>query len=75
MTAPKPPSPKKRLNNTAKYLSMGTTMALMIVAGTFGGRWLDTHLRLMEFPLFTLVLSLVSVFGAMWYFIRDFLKK
>lgn len=75
MTAPKKPSPKKPLNNAARYISMGTTMGLIIVAGTFGGRWLDAHLQLVKFPVFTLVLALVSVFGAMWYFIRDFMKK
>ena len=75
MTAQKPPSPKKPLNGAGKYLSMATYMAVIITLGTLGGRWLDTHLQLTQFPLFTLVLSLLSVFAAMWYFIRDFLKK
>lgn len=75
MTAKKPASPKKPLNGAAKYLSMATYMAVIITLGTLGGRWLDTHFQLTTFPLFTLVLSLLSVFAAMWYFIRDFLKK
>ena len=55
---------------------MATTMAVIICGGTFGGRWLDMHYPLTEkLPVYTLVLSLASVFGAMWYFIRDFVKK
>jgi hypothetical protein len=54
---------------------MAFTMAAIIVLGTLGGRWLDTHLHLLKFPLFTLVLALASVFAALWYFIRDFIKK
>jgi membrane protein DedA with SNARE-associated domain len=75
MTAKKPVSPKKPLNGAGKYLSMATYMAVIITLGTLGGRWLDTHVPVAKFPLFTLVLSLLSVFAAMWYFIRDFLKK
>jgi hypothetical protein len=75
MTAQKPSSPKKQLNNTAKYLSMATFMAVVITGGTLGGHWLDTHFHPVKFPVFTLALSLFSVFAAMWYFIRDVLKK
>lgn len=59
-----------------KYASMATYMAVIISAGVFGGRWLDQHYPLSkEIPVYTLVLSLFSVFAAMWYFIRDFVKK
>jgi membrane protein DedA with SNARE-associated domain len=76
MNSPKPSSPKKRPEQSAaKYLSMATYMAVMITVGTLGGRWLDQRFQLVDFPLFTLVLALVSVFAAMWYFIRDFMKK
>jgi hypothetical protein len=54
---------------------MATYMAVIITLGTLAGRWLDAHVKIASFPLFTLVLSLFSVFAAMWYFIRDFLKK
>jgi membrane protein DedA with SNARE-associated domain len=50
-------------------------MAIIITLGTLGGRWLDAHVHFVKFPLFTLVLALVSVFASMWYFIRDFIKK
>ncbi|MCX6310101.1 MAG: AtpZ/AtpI family protein [Bacteroidetes bacterium] len=76
MNTLRPNSPKKRPDfSTAKYLSMATYMAVIIVAGTLGGRWLDQYFHLTKFPLFTLLLSLLSVFSAMWYFIRDFMKK
>lgn len=55
---------------------MATYMAVIITVGTFGGRWLDNHYPLTQkIPVYTLVLSLASVFAAMWYFIRDFVKK
>lgn len=59
-----------------KYASMATYMAVIITLGTFGGRWLDTHYPLTaKFPVYTMTLSLLSVFAAMWYFIRDFVRK
>lgn len=71
-----PSSPKKQPNDIAKYGSMATFMAVIIGGGTLGGRWLDNHYPISEkIPVFTLVLSLVSVCAAMWYFIRDFIKK
>jgi hypothetical protein len=54
---------------------MASTMAITITLGTFGGRWLDQHFHPVKFPLFTLLLALLSVFAAMWYFIRDVMKK
>jgi len=54
---------------------MATYMAAIITLGTLGGRWIDQHFQLLKFPVFTLVLSLFSVFAAMWYFIRDSFRK
>ncbi len=71
-----PSSPKKQPSDFAKYGSMATYMAVIICAGVFSGRWLDNHVPLTDkVPVYTLVLSLASVFAAMWYFIRDFIKK
>jgi hypothetical protein len=53
---------------------MGITMVVIIGGGTYGGVLLDKHLGL-KFPIFTIVLSLASVCLAIWYFIKDFLKK
>ncbi len=76
MNSPKQNSPKKPHSDFAKYGSMATYMAVIITAGTLGGRWLDNSVPLTpKVPVYTIVLSLVSVFAALWYFIRDFLKK
>jgi Putative F0F1-ATPase subunit Ca2+/Mg2+ transporter len=75
MSQQKQDSPKKQLSSGAKYLSMATYMAVIITLGTLGGRWLDGQFPITNIPIFTLILSLLSVFTAIWYFIRDFLKK
>ncbi len=67
-------NPKKPLNNYAKYSSMGIQMAAIIVGGVLAGVKLDKWLQ-WKFPLFTLVLTLLSVFLAMYFFIKDILKK
>lgn len=67
-------NPKKSLNNYAKYSAMGIQMAVIIVGGVLGGIQLDKWLGL-KFPIFTLVLTLFSVFLAIYYFIKDVLKK
>jgi ATP synthase protein I len=70
----KPELPKKQLNNYAKYSGMAVQMAAIIVGGVLGGIQLDKWLKL-KFPIFTLVLTLLSVFLAMYYFIKDIIKK
>ncbi|CAN5326189.1 hypothetical protein BH10BAC1_BH10BAC1_10810 [soil metagenome] len=70
----KPNLPKKPLNNYAKYSGMAIQMIAIIVGGVFAGVYLDKWLAL-KFPIFTLVLTLLSVFLAMYYFIKDVIKK
>ena len=53
---------------------MGFQMAVIIGGGVYGGIRLDEWLEL-KFPVFTLVLTLLSVFLAIYYFIRDVLRK
>ena len=70
---------KKSKNSTgfgayAKYSALAIQAGLLIFAGTFGGYKLDSYLNL-KFPVFTLVLSLFSVFAAIWLLVRDVLKK
>lgn len=52
---------------------MAAQMAAIIVGGVLGGIQLDKWLN-WGFPVFTLVLTLLSVFLAIYYFIRDFIK-
>ncbi|MGZ4053468.1 MAG: AtpZ/AtpI family protein [Bacteroidia bacterium] len=66
--------PKKLPNSYVKYSGMGLKMAIIMGGGTYGGIELDKWLQL-KFPVFTLVCSLLSVFLAIYYFIKDFIKK
>ena len=76
----KPSSPddhrqiQNRFNAYARFSGFAIQMMLIIAAGTYGGFRLDKYLG-WKFPLFTIVLSLLSVVAAIWYAIRDFLKK
>lgn len=47
-------------------------MIIIVMAGVFGGVKLDEYLQ-MGFPVFTLILSVVSVFIAIYFAIKDFL--
>ena len=70
-----PPSPRKnRLDSYAKYSGMGIQMLVIIFAGTFGGIKLDEVLTL-KFPVFTIVLSLLSVVLAIWFVVKDLIRK
>ncbi len=70
----KPSLPNKQPNSYIKYSGMGLKMAIIIGGGTYGGIELDKYLGL-KFPIFTLLFSLLSVFLAIYYFIKDFIKK
>ncbi len=49
-------------------------MLVIILLGVFGGFKLDQWLNL-EFPIFTVVLSLISVVLAIYIVTKDLLKK
>lgn len=57
-----------------RYASMGTQMLIIIGLGVFGGYHLDKYFAF-KIPVFTLVLSLLSVAVAIYLSIKDFLKK
>ena len=71
-------SPKKNrpedANAYMRYASMGTQMLIIICLGVFGGYYLDKYFG-WKVPVFTLVLSLLSVAVAIYLSIKDFLKK
>ena len=73
----KPPSPPRKppLTNYARYSAMGFQMIAIIIAGTYGGMQLDKKLQWSKFPVFTIVLSLLSVAGAVYFVVKDLLKK
>lgn len=62
-------------NSLAKYSGMAFQMGITIALGVWGGMKLDEYFPLGKFPVFTISLSLLSVFGAMYLAIKDLLKK
>jgi len=71
----KPTRPKKNpLNNYAKYSSIAMQMLVIILIGVYGGYKLDELLEI-KFPVFTILLSLISVSLAIYVAIKDFIKK
>jgi uncharacterized membrane protein len=48
-------------------------MGAIIFGLTYAGIWLDE--RYHKSPVFTTVFALVSIFLAIYYFIKDFIKK
>jgi len=49
-------------------------MIIIILAATWGGTKLDKILEL-KTPVFTIILSLLGVFAAIYTFLKDFIKK
>lgn len=65
---------KKSLNNYAKYSSIALQMLVIILAGVWGGIELDKWLNL-KFPVFTVLLAVISVAFAIYYVTKDLLKN
>lgn len=65
---------KKALNAYARYSSIAFQMLVIILAGVFGGRELDKWLEL-DFPVFTLILTILAVILAIYFVIKDLLKQ
>lgn len=63
----------KPLNAYAKYSALGIQMALIIGGGCYGGYKLDEHYKNTT-PIFTIILSLVSIALAMYIVLKDFIK-
>lgn len=74
MEANKPDrKPQKPLNAYAKYSGLGVQMAVIIGGGCYGGYKLDEYYK-NETPVFTIVLSLVSIAIAMYIVLKDLIK-
>lgn len=66
-----PSQPKRRPEAAySHYLVMSFKMGLVIAAGVFGGRYLDS-LTGLSFPLMTILLSLLGVVMAIVVLVRD----
>ena len=66
---------KPEYNSLAKYSGMVFQMGITIALGVWGGIKLDEKFPVAKFPVFTVVLSLLSVFAAMYWVIKGLLKK
>ena len=65
--------PQKQLNNYVRYSSLAFQMLAIILVGVFGGMKLDQIIS-WDFPVFTVVLSILGVFGSMFFAVKDLLK-
>ena len=64
---------KKQLNPYIKYSSLTTQMAVIIAAGTFFGDYLDRK-HTSEIPIFTITLSLLSIFLALYHVLKKIIN-
>lgn len=62
------------INSYARYTGIAIQMVVIIVVMTFAGVKLDSR-RASDTPVFTIVLSLLGVFAAIYTAIKDFIKK
>ncbi|UBM62698.1 AtpZ/AtpI family protein [Candidatus Sulfidibacterium hydrothermale] len=65
---------KDALKAYAVYSALGMQMAVIVVAGAFGGRALDKWGQ-WHFPVFTVVLTLLSIVLSILYGMREFFKQ
>ncbi len=65
---------KSTLKFYAVYSALGIQMAVIVVAGAFGGREVDKWLQ-WHFPVFTIVFTLVAIVLSILYGIREFFKQ
>ena len=54
----------------ARYSAMAIQMGILIAAGALGGYFLDGLLKI-RVPVFTVLLSLTAVAGAIWLLIKE----
>ena len=63
----------KGLNDFAKYSGMAFQMVAIILLATWGGIELD-KLAKFKTPVFTIILSILGVFAAIYSAVKDFIK-
>lgn len=70
---PEKKQPSKPLNAYAKYSALGIQMAVIIGGGCYAGYKLDQYFN-NSTPIFTIILSLLSIGFAMYIVLKDFIK-
>ena len=68
------PKNKQRLNDYARFSSLGFQMLAVILLSVLGGLKLDRWLEL-RFPVFTVVGSLAGVAMSIYFAVKDLLRK
>ncbi len=63
----------RKLKSYLKFSTSAIQMAVLITIGALGGDWLDNYQK-NEFPLWTLILTLIAIFGSLFQLIREVLK-
>jgi F0F1-type ATP synthase assembly protein I len=63
----------KGLNDFARYSGMAFQMIAIILVTTWGGVQLD-KLAKFQTPVFTIILSILGVFAAIYTAVKDFIK-
>jgi F0F1-type ATP synthase assembly protein I len=63
---------KKRFDDFIRYSNLAFEMIAIMAAGT-GAGWAVDHWLELKFPVFTLVLMVLSVIGAIYQAVRKFL--
>ena len=65
---------KNPLKSYARHSAIAFQMLIIILLGVYGGIKLDEHLEL-KFPVFTLIFTVLAVILAIYYTIKDALRK
>ncbi|MCW0481644.1 AtpZ/AtpI family protein [Gaoshiqia sediminis] len=73
MKNPNRNKPKKNFDQFIRYSSLAFEMITIMALGVFTGYKIDHWLGL-SFPAFTLALMVLSVIGAIYHAIKNFLK-
>ncbi|WP_423129480.1 AtpZ/AtpI family protein [Gaoshiqia sp. Z1-71] len=73
MKNPKLNKQKKTFDQFIKYSNLAFEMIAIMALGTYAGHKID-HWANFSFPVFTLSLMLLSVIGAIYHAIKNFLK-
>lgn len=63
---------KKQLNNYIRFSAMGLQMGVTIAVGAIFGQWLDEKYP-NSFQMYTVIFSLLAVFGAIYNVVRQVL--
>ncbi|MBO4403030.1 MAG: AtpZ/AtpI family protein [Bacteroidales bacterium] len=65
---------KPSANNYVKYTSLAFQMAAILLVFVLAGHFIDKKMAL-RIPIFTIVLSLIGIFAALYSSLKDFIKK